>query len=576
MRITFDQGVSEMADFQPTKQTIEDLLLGPEYYLIPRFQRPYSWDKANLEDFWRDVVYDNKVGYFIGPMVAWSEKNSSVRRLVDGQQRMTTIAIMFAVIRDAFNTLGQDNLAKGVNRYLEKADRDNVLNYTLKSEVQTSFLDRGIFSNPPELDLLPGGEEERALYQAVSQIRKLVENEVEKRSAPLDWLTELRDKLLGLEVIWIDNSSEDAAYILFETLNSRGRDLEVVDLLKNLLFSKLRGSGNPRADPVRDTWNAMRETIEGAGSAQLEVNRFILHWWLSREDYVAQRKLFRAIKSSVKSKTQANAMLQRLAVDAVYYRYALDPDYRVWPPEEARVKQSLEALADFRIIQPAPLLLSLLRARFGARPQLKAAGLRVAMQTVERFHFKYTVISQLSSSGGISEMYAKAAREICNAQDSDRRSMAIRDIRTKLEERQPTKDQFVSDFIVRFVFTDKSTRDAKIVRYVLRELLRTLQPATGLDLLTIEHIMPQSAVKNGLASEEMVGSIGNLILVSNDLNTRLDNKEFAAKRAILAAEGAPYDVGGVLNTTTWGQAEIVARARLLGEVAYDVVWKLPV
>lgn len=52
--------------------------MGPDYFLIPRFQRPYSWDRDNLDDFWRDVVYDNKPGYFIGPMVAWRDPLSSV------------------------------------------------------------------------------------------------------------------------------------------------------------------------------------------------------------------------------------------------------------------------------------------------------------------------------------------------------------------------------------------------------------------------------------------------------------------------------------------------------------------
>lgn len=70
-------------DFQPEKRTIEDLFVGADYYVIPRFQRPYSWDATNLDDFWRDVVYDNDYGYFIGPMVAWRDPESPIRRLVE-------------------------------------------------------------------------------------------------------------------------------------------------------------------------------------------------------------------------------------------------------------------------------------------------------------------------------------------------------------------------------------------------------------------------------------------------------------------------------------------------------------
>lgn len=145
-------------DFQPDKRTIEDLFVGADYYVIPRFQRPYSWDAANLDDFWRDVVYDNGVGYFIGPMVAWRDPASPIRRLVDGQQRITTIAIMFAVLRDQFIALGEANLADGVHRYLEKADRNNERRFTLQTEANSRFLSQAILNSPPDGSVVPASE----------------------------------------------------------------------------------------------------------------------------------------------------------------------------------------------------------------------------------------------------------------------------------------------------------------------------------------------------------------------------------------------------------------------------------
>ena len=208
------------SDFQPEKRTIEDLFVGPDYFLIPRFQRPYSWDRDNLDDFWRDVVHDNMAGYFIGPMVAWRDPLSSLRRVVDGQQRLTTIAIFFAVLRDEFRGLGQETLANGIHRYLEKPNRNNELDYTLSTEVESGYLNHAIFKNPPDLDYHPHSEEEKALHRAVTQIRRLISGEVEKRTdKPAEWLTEVRDKLLSLKVIWVEQTSEDDAYIIFETLN---------------------------------------------------------------------------------------------------------------------------------------------------------------------------------------------------------------------------------------------------------------------------------------------------------------------------------------------------------------------
>jgi len=546
------------------------------YYVIPRFQRPYSWDRANLDDFWRDVVYDNVVGYFIGPMVAWRDEGSSWCRLVDGQQRLTTIAILFSVIRDALRDLGENNLADGVDRYLEKRNRDNELDYTLQPEVDAPYLNRGILKNPPDTNVEPKTEEEKALFHAAQQIRSLVSEEVGKRSNPVKWLTEVRDKMLGLKVIWVEHDNEDDAYILFETLNSRGRDLEVADLLKNLLFSHLRSTGNKKADSVRDEWNTMRSFIEGVGSPALDVNRFILHWWLSREDYVAQRKLFRAIKSKVRTRPQAETTLDSLCDDVLYYRYALDPSSRNWGIEEAEVRRSLEALVEFRIIQPAPVLLSLLRARFDDSVRLKASPLIATLQTIERYHFQYTIVSQLSSSGGVSEMYAKAARELYAAKTADKRAGLLKEFRAKLVERRPSREQFVEDFSTRFMLTDISTRDSKLVRYALRTFLRKLKPGTNLEDLTIEHIMSQDHIGVAGVTKQHVGSIGNLLLVSEELNGKLANKDFSAKRELLKSNGQPYDIGGVIDKTEWGPDQIADRAKMLGKLAYDDLWRLPV
>jgi hypothetical protein len=566
-------------DFQPEKRTIEDLFVGPDYFMIPRFQRPYSWDQANLDDFWRDVIYDNERGYFIGPMVAWRDRLSSIRRVVDGQQRLTTIALLFAVLRDEFHGLGETILATGIHRYLEKANRNNELEYTLQTESESGYLYNGIFQDPPDRQLTPQTDEDKALYQAAAQLRKLVNDEVEKRhSAPANWLANVRDRLLSLRVIWVEHSNEDDAYIIFETLNSRGKDLEPVDLLKNLLFNRLRSRGNRRSDQVRDQWNAMRTVIEGTNNTLLDVNRFILHWWLSQEPYVAQKKLFRAIKAEIRTRAQARERLDSLRSDVIHYRSALDPSSHRWGPEEAKARRSLEALAEFRISQPAPLLLSLMRARYGLNStKLNVRTFTSTLQTIERYHFQFTMVSQLSSSGGVSEMYAKAARDLFGARSPQAQADVLKDIRQKLVDRAPTRDQFVNDFVNRFVLTDTLTRDSRLVRYVLRTILRLLHPDTNLEDLTVEHILPQDAIGQSGINETLVGSIGNLILVSDAVNTRLGNKPFVDKLLILQTEGAAYDLGGVFDgPTEWGESEILARAKLLAELAYDTVWCLPV
>ncbi len=562
-------------DFEPTKRTIEDLLTGPDLYIIPRFQRPYSWDAANLDDFWRDVVFDNPIGYFIGPMVAWRESDGPMRRLVDGQQRLTTIIIFLAVVRDEFNRLGETQLAAGIHRYLEKADRNNELHFTLSPETPSPFLSQAILRDTPDRTVHPLSEEESALAKALDAIERKVSEEVQKKSDPTRRLQELRDTLLGLRVIWIEHSSEDDAYVIFETLNSRGKDLEVADLLKNHLLNRLRGNGNAAADAARGKWDSMRHVLEASeGHRRIDANRFILHWWLSQKEYVAERKLFLAIKNNVKSKPQARETLSSLARDSVSYRSVMEPASRKWPTEEAKAESSLRALEIFGITQPAPLLLALQRARTGS-PKLGAQHFNRTLETIERFHFQHTMVSQLRSSGGVSEMYAKGARDLfAAANDQQARASVLSEFRKKLQDRKPERDQFVLGFKERFFFTNEHTRDSKLVRYVLGTFLRAASPTTSLNNLSIEHIMPQSSIKSGMPFE-IVAGIGNLLLVNDDVNHKLGNKDFASKKSILGKDGRSFDIGGVLDADTWSRDEIEARTLLLAERAYDEVWKLP-
>ena len=159
--------------------------------------------------------------------------------------------------------------------------------------------------------------------------------------------------------------------------------------------------------------------------------------------------------------------------------------------------------------------------------------------------------------------------------DQQTRANVLKDIREKLENRRPDRDQFILAFKERFLFTNDYTRDKKLVQYVLRCLLQHANPTTGLADLTIEHLMPQDQIAAGVAAET-VGSIGNLLLVSEKLNGKLDNADFASKKKVLGATGLPYDIGGVLDKSAWTAREIESRCELLAETAFDAVWKLPV
>ena len=83
-------------------------------YKIPVFQRDYSWEKDQIEEFWEDAwnTYDEKVNsYFFGPIVLIDKRNGDPLKIVDGQQRTTTLNIFLILIRDILKFKGNDELA---------------------------------------------------------------------------------------------------------------------------------------------------------------------------------------------------------------------------------------------------------------------------------------------------------------------------------------------------------------------------------------------------------------------------------------------------------------------------------
>ena len=442
----------------------------------------------------------------------------------------------------------------------------------LQPEDKAPYLNNGVLKHPRDATARPSTYNERSLATARAWLARKVQESLSSdgvllaKPAAIKTLQALRDKCLGLVVIWIEHTDEDDAYVLFETLNSRGKDLDVADLLKNLLLGKLKVK-NTQADASRDRWDLMRSQLESVESP-IDVDRFIQHWWLSREEYVAARKLFSKIKPKVTTADDAHSRLGTLAADAPLYRDIFLPGLRTWKPEELEVKQAIEALVIFGVVQPAPLLLALLRARRDQDVPMK--HLRPSFEAIERYHFQSTAVAAASSSGGVSGMYARLARELSNAKDTAAKVVVLQNLRQTLAVKVPDPAVFDAGF-TKLRYTDDFTRDKKLVQYVARRLheaTRSHRPARP----TLEHLLSQST-SDGTGAD-VIGNIGNLLYLDEQLNNQLGHKVFAEKKKILAEHRGSYDLDDVLSADTWGPTQIAARANRLARVARESTWSL--
>jgi len=147
-------------------------MLSSGYFKIPRFQRPYSWDRENIQDFWDDVVRDTPADYFIGSMVVY-KAGSQRYGVVDGQQRLTTITILLSVLRNALDNAGHKDLAGGIHGLIERKNIDNQDEFILSTETSYPFFqDRIQKWGPPDLQVEVLKEEEN-LQKAFDQLTSL-------------------------------------------------------------------------------------------------------------------------------------------------------------------------------------------------------------------------------------------------------------------------------------------------------------------------------------------------------------------------------------------------------------------
>ena len=206
---------------------------------------------------------------------------------------------------------------------------------------------------------------------------------------------------------------------------------------------------------------------------------------------------------------------------------------------------------------------------------MKTKHVRAILSAVENFHFKFTAIASQRSSGGISFMYALAARELHQTKDGDAKVKGLQEFQgKKLASKLPTYAEFEPGFMA-LRYSSQMTKQKSLVRYILTKIYQSNSTGIPIDpeKMTIEHLAPENPAKSSGLPPEQVASIGNLILVNQELNNKLANKGFSDKVEILKNAQVWVDTV-VLGAKSWGATEIESRAHLLAKDAYDNVWSI--
>lgn len=540
-------------------QTIESILKKGQY-IIPEYQREYDWTEENLNEFIHDIKESNEENYFIGHMVCEGNYNGVKFKVIDGQQRITTITIMLSVIRDIFYEKELYNLANGLHEnYIFSKDKDYNEYVILDNKMPYPVLQAYVQSKPDKKDkkiqAIKSGEKKiiKAYDKFYKEWKELLE----------DKLKELRDKILNLEIIFVAVDDEVDAFTIFETLNAKGKDLTPLDLIKNQVFKNY--TRQIHIDEPNDSW---KKIIENSKDRNI---KFLNYFWASRYKKVSDRKIYKEfIKKSKEDDFDYNVFIENLLDDSKIFQKIISPKLEYWNNTgEFKVYFALNAIQIFNIQVANSLLMSLLREY--KDKNISSKYLVKALTAIEKFHFINNAIIGGRSSG-LDTMYSRISRDLYSATDRHLKHNIIDEMVDKLKVKLPNIAQFKAKIDSRLYFSSKNTKQKKLVQYVLKRLEYEKQNY-NIELfdISLEHIYPEKFDKFWKnINIEYIQNIGNLVLLDKDINSKIGNKNYDEKKKIILEKSTLLTTKEVFEEyTNWNEDTINTRRDFLIEKLYE-------
>ena len=237
-------------------------------YAIPRYQREYTWGKNQWENLFDDVL-ENDPGYFLGSIICINQSTDALSvqklELVDGQQRLTTLSLLFASVYHALKShetdLDDEQRVELINLkrklVLKKGDDQIRLIPQIQNnnnpDYRAVLAEIGVIS---ECDV-PAYAGNRKIFRAYRYFQDRIDEMANGRSNRLGTIMEFLDKVSHACLVKSEVASHADAYTLFESLNNRGMPLTAIDLIKNKLLARLESIEPGKVDHYFGHWNRL-------------------------------------------------------------------------------------------------------------------------------------------------------------------------------------------------------------------------------------------------------------------------------------------------------------------------------
>lgn len=538
------------------KKKMKELLTSDIYY-IPDYQRPYSWIvDEQIVEFYDDLLYaidSNNETHFFGQIVVHENKEENRRYIIDGQQRVTSVVIFLSALKDCFKVYGNQtslNRADDILRmYIGRSDDDGE-----ELKLYLGETDKLFFKKFIQLGL----KNTETTFESHNLIKLAYEfffNKISQKVSGLDKETahnemkSLFDGILDkLQVIFVVTDNLDEAFIIFETLNSRGKSLETSDLLKNFLLRK----SESHFEEVKRNWNETITVLNGA-----DITNYLRHYWNSHNEFTREKALFRTIRSVITSSIKCKRFANSFSKYSSVYKMLLDPlNNEHFSSDEIRRR-----LNNLKIIGASsyyPVVLALVQKKFNE------TEIEKVLWKIEALYFRNCVVS-----GYVANKYeldfAKLAFSISNEE------MPYHAILEKLSSIIINDEIFKSNFLSLVLKGNRA-------KYVLRELNDFFEDEVKIIIdgqqVHLEHIMPQKPGEHWKVDEgehnEYLHMLGNLTLLGKEYNNKIKNYSFKKKKETYEKSKIQLTLD-LVKFSKWEKTEIVKRQHELFEKA-KIVW----
>lgn len=575
-------------DIRPSDTTVKVLLSAKCQFEIPRFQRDYSWEKTHYQEFLDDMLEsisfekDEAIisSYFFGTMlfIGSLDRAGGVLKVVDGQQRLTTVTILFSALSDHFREINNEKLSERVFDYIMSEDDNGNSVRILKSESSYPFFSYYIQDRYKQEHREAVSEEEECikdsfnyLYKRTSEdnlrayLKKRYGKEYSTNLTYEDLLKAIRDQVLSSSIIAICTGEKKDANKIFEILNAKGKKLASVDLIKNKIFEIL--AQTEPVDIAEEKWKDIKKHLY-SGKNTVGLATFFRHYWSSKYPNTSETALYDMFIKKVGQNASAyNALLDDLQKNAKYYSQIINPSRKDYcnKKEYYWLVQSLMILSeDFNIVQIRTLLLSLFDAK--QRGILKEKDFKSLILYLEGFHFAYNAL--LARRPNIlNSNYTKYARIIRKSESAEQVRKTIEELRNSIDMIYPSYQDFKEAF-VNLKYSKKDDYDNIKTKYAVNKLdcfysknKREVFAEDG----SIEHLLPESFGKAALG-------IGNLILLEYSINNDAGDRCYDEKRTLYYNQSS-YDWVNLFisKNETWNESGIEKRAEGMAKVFYERV-----